>query len=740
MDNKLNNDFLGSIVNKWKTLHKIKDNLGEKKDNTDDAAKKSLLETNFLIVCEKFNDHEFLIIGQKLPFTKENMDNYKTLEKIHSGRIENESGEYNCAALISDLSFSSTEYKYNNEEKYKSVTDYIGSHQLKHDRIPGESLLITKIDNYNSIPDVPAHMFVDWYSIFTNKKSINDVSFDVGQYEDGIYKGINKFLINKYEEYKTFFCYPISKNDNDKNLYLKELKSGITDLLFRMWDTSISIRTNILTNNIETLDYKKLNEINLSGTNFNLSSYNDNGNLRPWLDIESKIYKLKFYKNNDKIIIYIDDIVYSCYDIDEELELCRVKQNNHKIIYKNLPEDIDVDNNKLICEQFIILRSNANNDEFNKIMLNLGYPDNSKRCINMRGGRVIGEPFNWCSKDKRNILNFGNGEAMHSFIITMWMGCNDRDLGIHVNYNKSASDPNTCKEYLKQIFVHNIDKITSEHIKNYSIKPMNELPNKLSDKLIKQYSLDKINNSISNKMLEETDETDDMIFNTLINKNNESVNESNNESDNESDNESVNESDNESDNESVSDGGDSDGGDSDGGKSDGGKSDGGKSDGGKSDGGKSDGGKSDGGDSDGGESDDGISNNFPSNTGSKRKDFTSRTINKKLNENPYDPIIGVNLKEFGIDGIFLRQIDHKNKDRSDVTENNCQPLSIISHALKTSDERSNGNHDIFNKLLNNEEKRSKVSIHIITELIKGINNSCPNYKEEVYNAVNDAIS
>lgn len=49
MDNKLNNDFLGSIVNKWKTLHKIKDNLGEKKDNTDDAAKKSLLETNFLI-------------------------------------------------------------------------------------------------------------------------------------------------------------------------------------------------------------------------------------------------------------------------------------------------------------------------------------------------------------------------------------------------------------------------------------------------------------------------------------------------------------------------------------------------------------------------------------------------------------------------------------------------------------------------------------------------------------------
>ena len=81
-----------------------------------------------------------------------------------------------------------------------------------------------------------------------------------------------------------------------------------------------------------------------------------------------------------------------------------------------------------------------------------------------------------------------------------------------------------------------------------------------------------------------------------------------------------------------------------------------------------------------------------------------------------------------------------NKDRTDISENNCQPLSTISHTLKTSDERSNGKHDIFNKLLNNEEERSKLSIHIITELIKGVNHSCPNYKEAIHNAVKGAIS
>ena len=56
MDNKLKNDFFGSVINKLKTLNKIKDNLGEKKDNTDDAHKKSNKDTDFLMVGEKVND------------------------------------------------------------------------------------------------------------------------------------------------------------------------------------------------------------------------------------------------------------------------------------------------------------------------------------------------------------------------------------------------------------------------------------------------------------------------------------------------------------------------------------------------------------------------------------------------------------------------------------------------------------------------------------------------------------
>ena len=668
MDCKFKNNFLGSIINKWKTLHKIKDNVCEKKDNTDDAFKKTKVNTDFLIIVEKIDNIDFLIIAQKIKFTQDNMNNYKTLENIQKIRDNNVSGEYNCAAVISDLSLSSSYYKQNNERKYHDVIKCIGPYQIKHDRIPGESILITTIDKYNGMENAPAYMYVDWFSIFTNKASINDVNFDLGKCEK--YNNISEYLNEKYPDYKTFFCYPISSNENDKLFFLKELKKGIQDLKFRMWNSSIFIKTNIFSDKIETINYTILNDFAKGIPEYELENINKNGKLREWINIENKKYILKYYKLGNKIIIHKEDDFFIYYEIDEEREECKKKENGHKVKVKLEDDNIDMSSALFLCGQEIIMRSNATNDNFNKNMVDLGYPDVSKRCINMRGNRVIGDPFNWHSKDKRNILNQTTPEALRVFIITKWDGINDRDIGIHVNYNKSSSDPNTCKEYLKQIFVDIVSILTADHVKNDSKKPI-----KVEEEIESEEESSSETEEGKGKVSEEEEEEEEAAE--------EEEEDEESEEEEEEEEEEVEEGDKEEEGEEYE--------------------------------------------------------NPPSNKSPKRRDFPSRTINKKLQDNPYDPILGVNLLNFGYDGVSFKHIDHKNKDPFDINEDNCQPLSIISHTLKTSDER-NKEYDIFEKLINNEEERKKVSIFMIKELIKGIPHACPNYKSEIYEQINEQIN
>ena len=649
MNKNITLNILGSFINKLKTLNNICDNLSEKKDNTDDANLKSKIDTDFFILIENINGTKYLILAQKISFTKENIENYRTLENIHSSRDEGESGEYNCAALISDLSLSSSYYIENNGEKYKQILDNIGP-SIKHNRIPSESILITKVKEYNGLYNQPFFLNIDWYSIMTNQTNINDYSFEPGMYVCGKNFNLTEHLYKKYSDYKTFFCYPISDNQKDQEKFRGEIINGIIDLKFRMWNSSVRIKTNLISTegNIEYLDYPKLDGFDQENDDYNLPKLNNNSKDRPWVDLKNKKYNLKYYKYNEYIIIDIDDEFFISYKIDEtNNEVYRKEGNGHKTKCKNilnLPfEENDYRcNNYFIFKQIVIMRSNASNDYFNK-MMTPWCSDNNKRCINMRGNRVIGKQFNWSSKDKRNIWNNNTNEASRSFMITIWSGKCDKEIGIHVNYNKSASDPNTCKEYFKQIFVDIIDQISQKHVTDYSVKSIADEADEADEDEEAGHGKEEVSKQEVEVEKEEVEKEE-------VEKQEE---------------------------EEVK------------------------------------------------------------KPPAKRKPFPKRIIDKKLQENPYDPLLGVDLSKFGWGGIYFRHIDHKNKNALDISEENCQPLSIITHAIKTSDEQNGPKCDLFNKLKENEEDRMKFQLFLIKELIKGSKKSCPNNIDNINHCISN---
>ena len=72
---------------------------------------------------------------------------------------------------------------------------------------------------------------------------------------------------------------------------------------------------------------------------------------------------------------------------------------------------------------------------------------------------------------------------------------------------------------------------------------------------------------------------------------------------------------------------------------------------------------------------------------------------------------------------------------------NIRALSVFpSHAIKTSDERSKGEYKLFEQLIQDEKSRSELILCLLTEMITGINNSCPNHKEEIFKRLNDIIN
>ena len=67
----------------------------------------------------------------------------------------------------------------------------------------------------------------------------------------------------------------------------------------------------------------------------------------------------------------------------------------------------------------------------------------------------------------------------------------------------------------------------------------------------------------------------------------------------------------------------------------------------------------------------------------------------------------------------------------------ARTLSIITHAIKTSDEQNGPKCDLFNKLKENEEDRMEFQLFLIKELIKGSKKSCPNNIDNINQCISN---
>ena len=110
------------------------------------------------------------------------------------------------------------------------------------------------------------------------------------------------------------------------------------------------------------------------------------------------------------------------------------------------------------------------------------------------------------------------------------------------------------------------------------------------------------------------------------------------------------------------------------------------------------------------ESDIELNNN---NNKSRRKDFTAQQINIKKEKIKRCPLM-CTLFNSKI-GAPLYDIDHKDGDSSNNSDDNCNPLSVIAHRIKTK-----GDIEEYDELLNDDEKRLEFLKDFIYDMIEGM--------------------
>jgi hypothetical protein len=98
-------------------------------------------------------------------------------------------------------------------------------------------------------------------------------------------------------------------------------------------------------------------------------------------------------------------------------------------------------------------------------------------------------------------------------------------------------------------------------------------------------------------------------------------------------------------------------------------------------------------------------------TSQTRKGFSPKTIQTALQVQDRCPITGTK-NEIVCGKAKTYQVDHKNDDPSDNSQENCNPISTMAHAIKNADK------DIYHKLIENPEGCRELKLRQIKQMIE----------------------
>ena len=102
----------------------------------------------------------------------------------------------------------------------------------------------------------------------------------------------------------------------------------------------------------------------------------------------------------------------------------------------------------------------------------------------------------------------------------------------------------------------------------------------------------------------------------------------------------------------------------------------------------------------------------------EREHFTKNVRSRSLERQPRCPLFGNRNKTIG--GANCFDYDHKNNDKTNGSENNCNPISLQAHRLKSKcPEYYNSLINSDNKVIN-EEGHKELLLNNIKDLINGV--------------------
>ena len=97
----------------------------------------------------------------------------------------------------------------------------------------------------------------------------------------------------------------------------------------------------------------------------------------------------------------------------------------------------------------------------------------------------------------------------------------------------------------------------------------------------------------------------------------------------------------------------------------------------------------------------------------KRQPFTDQVKRKSIHNQPLCPLTGLK-NEWTVVGVRLCDFDHKDGDKTNNSQNNCSPLSLIAHRLKTH------NLEDYNSIMSDPNKIKEFRIDMLKQLIEAL--------------------